>query len=77
MFYGGGDCLILNIPSSDTDDIPEIVRRLEAVTIGCQVLKITETFVSATNSCIDSRVLKLITADDVISFLTSNKITIY
>jgi hypothetical protein len=37
VFYGGGDCLVLNIPTSDSDDLPEIVRRLESVTIGCQV----------------------------------------
>ena len=37
MFYGSGDCLVLNIPMSDSDDIPEIVRRLEEISIGCQV----------------------------------------
>ena len=37
MFYGSGDCLVLNIPTSDSDDIPEIVRRLEEISIGCQV----------------------------------------
>ena len=28
---------MLNIPTSDSDDIPEIVRRLEEISIGCQV----------------------------------------
>ena len=37
VFYGSGDCLVLNIPTSDSDDIPEIVRRLEEISIGCQV----------------------------------------
>ena len=37
MFYGSGDCLVLNIPTSDSDDIPEVVRRLEEISIGCQV----------------------------------------
>ena len=37
MFYSSGDCLVLNIPTSDSDDIPEIVRRLEEISIGCQV----------------------------------------
>ena len=40
MFYGSGDCLVLNIPTSDSDDIPEIVRRLEEISIGCQVKQI-------------------------------------
>lgn len=37
VFYGSGECLVLNIPTSDSDDIPEIVRRLEEISIGCQV----------------------------------------
>ena len=40
VFYGSGDCLVLNIPTSDSDDIPEIVRRLEEISIGCQVKQI-------------------------------------
>ena len=31
---------MLNIPTSDSDDIPEIVRRLEEISIGCQVKQI-------------------------------------
>ena len=31
---------MLNIPTSDSDDIPEIVRRLEEISIGCQVNQI-------------------------------------
>ncbi|XP_015753678.1 PREDICTED: signal-induced proliferation-associated 1-like protein 1 isoform X3 [Acropora digitifera] len=41
VFYGTGDCLVLNIPTSDSDDIPEIVRRLEEISIGCQTQTIT------------------------------------
>ena len=37
VFYGSGECLVLIIPTSDSDDIPEIVRRLEEISIGCQV----------------------------------------
>lgn len=37
VFYGSGYCLVLNIPTRDSDDIPEIVRRLEEISIGCQV----------------------------------------
>lgn len=37
VFYGSGYCLVLNIPTPDSDDIPEIVRRLEEISIGCQV----------------------------------------
>lgn len=40
MFYGSGDCLVLNIPTPDSDDIPEIVRRLEEISIGCQVKQV-------------------------------------
>ena len=35
IFHGVGDCLVLSLPSPE--DIPSIVRRLERVTIGCQV----------------------------------------
>lgn len=41
VFYGSGDCLVLNIPTSDSDDIPEIVRRLEEISIGCQVKQVS------------------------------------
>lgn len=41
VFYGSGDCLVLNIPTSDSDDIPEIVRRLEEISIGCQTQTMT------------------------------------
>ena len=43
MFYGSGDCLVLNIPTPDSDDIPEIVRRLEEISIGCQVKQVSIT----------------------------------
>lgn len=39
LFHGGGDCLVLNLPSPE--DIPSIVRRLERVTIGCQTVSMT------------------------------------
>lgn len=41
VFYGSGYCLVLNIPTPDSDDIPEIVRRLEEISIGCQTQTMT------------------------------------
>ncbi|EDO42942.1 predicted protein, partial [Nematostella vectensis] len=41
VFYGSGDCLVVNIPTYESDDLPEIVRRLGAVTIGCQTQTLT------------------------------------
>lgn len=43
VFYGSGDCLVLSIPTPDSDDIPEIVRRLEEISIGCQVKQVSIT----------------------------------
>lgn len=51
VFYGSGDCLVLDIPTSDSDDIPEIVRRLEEISIGCQV---KQGFLTGFFFCVDA-----------------------
>lgn len=48
---------MLNIPTSDSDDIPEIVRRLEEISIGCQVKEI---FLFRISCCVDASFLLLL-----------------
>jgi len=37
LYYGQGDCVVLQPTSGDMEELQEIVARLKAVTPGCEV----------------------------------------